>query len=152
LSSASSLGLGCLRFKTASCWRSARFSNIRLRCARKNANHGSEPEPKQVKHGSKGIADWLARLLREVVDFKAGQDCDQGQTIAEQTESSYSRSRHLTECPPKACPIVALAGSTSRRDRRGQHSVPLKLKRPLRLRHWDRVGDSNLSWRPSTSR
>ncbi len=30
-----SLGLGCLRFNTASCRRSARFSNIRLRCARK---------------------------------------------------------------------------------------------------------------------
>jgi len=52
----------------------------------KNANHDSEPEPKQVKHGSKGIADWLARLLREVVDFKAGQDCDKGQYPAEKIE------------------------------------------------------------------
>jgi hypothetical protein len=36
-------------------------------------------EPKQVKHGNQVIADRLCRLLCEVVDFTAGQDCDEGQ-------------------------------------------------------------------------
>jgi hypothetical protein len=45
----------------------------------KPAKHGSEPEPKQVKHGNKVIADRLCRLPCEVVDFTAGQDCDEGQ-------------------------------------------------------------------------
>jgi len=35
LSNISSLGLGCFRFSTASCWRRARFSSKRLRRARK---------------------------------------------------------------------------------------------------------------------
>jgi len=41
------------------------------------AKHGSEPEPKQVKHGNQVIADRLCRSPREVVDFTAGQDCDE---------------------------------------------------------------------------
>jgi hypothetical protein len=45
----------------------------------KPAKHGSEPEPKQVKHGNKIIADRLCRLPCEVVNFTAGQDCDEGQ-------------------------------------------------------------------------
>ena len=45
----------------------------------KPAKHGSEPEPKQVKHGNQVIADRLCRLPDEVVDFTAGQDCDEGQ-------------------------------------------------------------------------
>jgi hypothetical protein len=45
----------------------------------KQAKHGSEPEPKQVKHGNQVIADRLCRLPCEVVDFTAGQDCDEGQ-------------------------------------------------------------------------
>ena len=45
----------------------------------KPAKHGSEPEPKQVKHGNQVIADRLYRLSCEVVDFTAGQDCDEGQ-------------------------------------------------------------------------
>src|ERR1019366_7521024 len=45
----------------------------------KPAKHGSEPEPKQVKHGNHVIADRLCRLPCEVVDFTAGQDCDEGQ-------------------------------------------------------------------------
>src|SRR5450759_5075336 len=45
----------------------------------KPAKHGSEPEPKQVKHGNQVIADRLCRRPCEVVDFKAGQDCDKGQ-------------------------------------------------------------------------
>src|ERR1039458_127302 len=45
----------------------------------KPAKHGSEPEPKQVKHGNQVIADRLCRLPCEVVDFTAGQDCDEGQ-------------------------------------------------------------------------
>jgi hypothetical protein len=47
----------------------------------KPAKHGSEPEPKQVKHGNQVIADRLCRLPDEVVDFTAGQDCDEGQYI-----------------------------------------------------------------------
>ena len=47
----------------------------------KQAKHGSEPEPKQVKHGNQVIADRLCRLPCEVVDFTAGQDCDEGQCI-----------------------------------------------------------------------
>jgi hypothetical protein len=45
----------------------------------KPAKHGSEPEPKQVKHGNQVIADRLCRLPCEVVDFTAGQDCDEAQ-------------------------------------------------------------------------
>src|ERR1039457_1385138 len=47
----------------------------------KPAKHGSEPEPKQVKHGNQVIADRLCRLPCEVVDFTAGQDCDEEQVI-----------------------------------------------------------------------
>jgi hypothetical protein len=46
----------------------------------KPAKHGSQPEPKQVKHGHQVIADRLCRLPCEVVDFTAGQDCDEGQS------------------------------------------------------------------------
>jgi len=46
----------------------------------KNAKNGSEPEPRQGKHGSKFIADRLAGCRREVVDFKTGQNCDKGQS------------------------------------------------------------------------
>ena len=49
----------------------------------KQAKHDSEPEPKQVKHGNQVIADRLCRLPCEVVDFTAGQDCDEGQGITE---------------------------------------------------------------------
>ena len=49
----------------------------------KPAKHGSEPEPKQVKHGNQVIADRLCRLPCEVVDFTAGQDCDEGQSRTE---------------------------------------------------------------------
>ena len=45
----------------------------------KPAKPGSEPEPKQVKHGNQVIADRLCRLPCEVIDFTAGQDCDEGQ-------------------------------------------------------------------------
>ena len=45
----------------------------------KPAKHGSEPEPKQVQHGHQVIAERLCRLPCEVVDFTAGQDCDEGQ-------------------------------------------------------------------------
>src|SRR5664280_289562 len=45
----------------------------------KPAKHGSEPEPKQVQHGNQVIADRLCRPPCEVVDFTAGQDCDEGQ-------------------------------------------------------------------------
>src|ERR1035437_7011488 len=92
LSIAPSLGLGCWRLKTASCWRRARFSSIRPRWRPKPAKHGSEPEPKQVKHGNQVIADRLCRLPCEVVDFTAGQDCDEGQ-IPLQT---HGRTRKLT--------------------------------------------------------
>jgi len=47
----------------------------------KPAKHGSEPEPKQVKHGNQVIADRLCRPPCEVVDFTAGQDCDEGQIL-----------------------------------------------------------------------
>ena len=47
----------------------------------KPAKHGSEPEPKQVKHGNQVIADRLCRLPCEVVDFTAGQDCDEAQVL-----------------------------------------------------------------------
>src|ERR1039458_2897791 len=46
----------------------------------KPAKHGSEPEPSQVKHGNQVIADRLCRLPCEVVDFTAGQDCDEAQS------------------------------------------------------------------------
>ena len=45
----------------------------------KPAKHGSEPEPKQVKHGNQVRAGGLCRVPCEVVEFTAGQDCDEGQ-------------------------------------------------------------------------
>src|ERR1019366_8859068 len=57
----------------------------------KPAKHGSEPEPKQVKHGNQVIADRLCRLPCEVVDFTAGQDCDEGQS-----RKYYSSPHHFT--------------------------------------------------------
>ena len=78
LSNAPSLGLGCLRFNTASCWRSARFSNIRLRCARKMRITAPHQSRNRLNMAAT-VADWLGRLLREVVDFSAGQNCGEGQ-------------------------------------------------------------------------
>ena len=72
LSSGPSFGLGCLRFRTASWWRRARFSSIRPRRLRKVRTMGSAPEPKQVKHGSQVIADgilgYVPMLLNSKVD------------------------------------------------------------------------------------
>jgi hypothetical protein len=45
----------------------------------KPAKHGSEPEPKQVEHGNQSYSRPTLRLLCEVVDFTAGQDCDEAQ-------------------------------------------------------------------------
>jgi hypothetical protein len=47
------------------------------------------------------VADWLARLLREVVDFSAGQNCGEGQwqkpagmiRIAQQASKSMTPSK-----------------------------------------------------------
>jgi hypothetical protein len=67
LSSGPSLGLGFLRFKTASCCRRVRFSSNRLRRSRKMRSTCFEPEPKKVEHGGKVITDrivvWLPMLL-----------------------------------------------------------------------------------------
>src|ERR1019366_2015501 len=60
----------------------------------KPAKHGSEPEPEQVKHGNQVIADRLCRLPDEVVDFTAGQDCDEGQTTP-QPSFAFLRERIL---------------------------------------------------------
>src|ERR1035441_6315005 len=38
-----------------------------------------ESEPKQVKHGNQSYSRPACRLPDEVVDFTAGQDCDEGQ-------------------------------------------------------------------------
>jgi len=45
LSNAASLGLGCLRFSAASCWRRARFSRSRLRRARKSRRIAPKRSP-----------------------------------------------------------------------------------------------------------
>jgi len=58
------------------------------------AKHGSEPEPKQVKHGNKVIADRLCRLPCEVVDFTAGQDCDEAQAWGCGKRSAFPTSPH----------------------------------------------------------
>src|ERR1019366_1420853 len=60
----------------------------------KPAKHDSEPEPKQVKHGNQVIADRLCRLPCEVVDFTAGQDCDEAQyQVVATLEPTRCRSR-----------------------------------------------------------
>ena len=59
----------------------------------KPAKHGSEPEPKQVKHGNQVIADRLCRLPDEVVDFTAGQDCDEGQWVPRPTTDSVAAAK-----------------------------------------------------------
>jgi hypothetical protein len=47
----------------------------------KSAKHGSEPKQgKHGKHGNQVIADRLCRLPCEVIDFTAGQDCDETQS------------------------------------------------------------------------
>jgi hypothetical protein len=47
LSNGPSLGLGCLRFKTVSCWRRVRFSSIRLRWVRKMRRMAPNQSPKR---------------------------------------------------------------------------------------------------------
>ncbi len=42
----------------------------------KNAKNGSEPEPKEVEHGGKVIAD----TDFDLVDFKGGRNYDEGQS------------------------------------------------------------------------
>src|ERR1035438_6836553 len=88
---APSLGRGCWRLKTASCWRRGEVFEHQTAARPKPAKHGSEPEPKQVKHGNQVIADRLCRLPCEVVDFTAGQDCDEAQS--EELRSSTAPSR-----------------------------------------------------------
>lgn len=46
----------------------------------KSANDGSAPEPKQVKHGSPVIAERDSGLRSDVVEFKSGRNCDEGQS------------------------------------------------------------------------
>src|ERR1035438_1264503 len=76
---APSLGLGCWRLKTGSCWRRARFSSIRLRRVRNPRSTAPSQSRNRSNMATKVIADRLCRLPCEVVDFTAGQDCDEGQ-------------------------------------------------------------------------
>ena len=93
----------------------------------KPAKHDSEPEPKQVKHGNQVIADRLCRLPCEVVDFTAGQDCDEGQDIeGAQTSGNHSEkqagqvrlqvidSANVRNCgEPQGLPILSLYSLSS---------------------------------------
>src|SRR5664280_2174133 len=79
LSMAPSLGRGCWRLKTASCWRRARFSSIRQRRVRNPRSTAPSQSRNRSNMATKIIADRLCRLPCEVVDFTAGQDCDEGQ-------------------------------------------------------------------------
>lgn len=46
----------------------------------KNANGGSAPEPKQVKHGSQVIANGILDYVPMFVEFKGERNCDEGQS------------------------------------------------------------------------
>src|SRR5664279_3630450 len=81
LSMAPSLGRGCWRLKTASCWRRARFSSIRLRRVRNPRSTAPSQSRDRSNMATKVIADRLCRLPCEVVDCTAGQDCDEGQFL-----------------------------------------------------------------------
>ena len=54
LSKGLSLGLGCLRFSTVSCWRSAKFSKSSVRCERKqrasSPNHSRKKRNMENSH------------------------------------------------------------------------------------------------------
>src|ERR1039457_3213192 len=78
---APSLGRGCWRLKTASCWRRARFSSIRQRRVRNRRSTAPSQSRNRPNMATKVIADRLCRLPCEVVDFTAGQDCDEGQKL-----------------------------------------------------------------------
>jgi hypothetical protein len=77
LSNAPSFGLGCLRFNTASCWRSARFSNSRLRCARKMRITAPHQSRNRLNMAAT-VADWLpgccAKLLISQPDRIVARD------------------------------------------------------------------------------
>ena len=72
LSSGPSFGLGCLRFRTASCWRRARFSSIRprrLRKVRMMAPHQSRNRSNMAaKVIADGILGYVPMLLNSKVD------------------------------------------------------------------------------------
>lgn len=71
LSSAPILGLGCRRFSTASCWRSARFSMRRFRRARTRRNS----VPKHRKMNRNMAWSYNRRVGRRrgyVIDFSVG--------------------------------------------------------------------------------
>jgi hypothetical protein len=51
---------------------------MRLRRLRNTQTMAPRPEPKPVEHGNKVMANGLAWMLHEVVDFKAGLNCDEG--------------------------------------------------------------------------
>jgi hypothetical protein len=72
LSSGPSFGLGCLRFRTASCWRRARFSNIRprrLRKVRMMAPHQSRNRSNMAAQViAEGILSHVPMLVNSKVD------------------------------------------------------------------------------------
>src|ERR1019366_1203776 len=76
---APSLGRGCWRLKTASCWRRARFSSIRPRCVRNPREARLRARAETGQTWQQSYSRPACRLPCEVVDFTAGQDCDEGQ-------------------------------------------------------------------------
>jgi hypothetical protein len=69
-------GLGCLRFKRASCWRRARFSSIRLRWVRKMRR-------RLRTRAQRGRTWWksYSRSDFDLADFKGGRNYDEGRSL-----------------------------------------------------------------------
>ena len=90
LSSGPSFGLGCLRFRPASCWRRAWFSSIRPRRLREvrtmlrtRAETGQTWQPSYSR--------WDSGLRSDVVELKGGRNCDEGQYLQRSVGEGASR-------------------------------------------------------------
>jgi hypothetical protein len=47
----------------------------------KDAKEGSKPEPKELEHGVRVIADRIFKTHSDAVHFKAGQNCGEAQQM-----------------------------------------------------------------------
>src|ERR1035438_7508806 len=102
---APSLGLGCWRLKTASCGRRTRFSSIRLRRVRNPRSTAPSQSRNRSNMATKVIADRLCQLPCEVIDFTAGQDCDEGQYVQVTSPKRTSGPRRYAVVSTPTCDL-----------------------------------------------
>src|ERR1017187_663767 len=93
---APSLGRGCWRLKTASCWRRGEVFEHQTAARPKPAKHGSDPEPKQVQHGNQvialGLSSTAASSLRKNNFLTSNTRCKDANELS---RIALSRTRFL---------------------------------------------------------